>query len=1030
MADIIEVKHEETLLTLTESRRQELEKQSKIKDEMSKQDEKILEIWMETDKWQEKTRAENEKILKDLKAQREINSKDLKVLQQKAKAEEDKLSWASGMKSYALEMSEELKKQNRSVEIGLDLATKQALLNKMQDSYANGASEEAIDQGKGAKILYEMQRRLNDEVEAGNVMDRSKAALLEEYAQKMGTNLESMSESQRKYAEGIIAPFQVAHQKLSDMTGENLESLVNVNSQLSEMAGRWDKTKKGVTDVKDLVSGLLNNPALSASIFGYEVGKKAIELGKSFGDILNTGISVENVIGEMGLSMGTATLASLKYGASAKEVLEATKAITQEMGSIEHVTHENVKGAVKLMKLYDMDASSAAKITKQFSQIGKLTGQTNEELRSSVAEMANLSKVAPTAVFEDLSSNAEAMAKWLDASGKNMIGLSVSSRQLGLSMGDTLAMTEGILDFESSIEKQMAASVMTGRSFNFEQARTLAFAGDHEGALKNIVSQLGTEQEFLQMNAYQRQSMADMLNTSVDSLKDMIINQNKLGKETGKFSKFWEETMGYMKGAFSFVNKDNIIMMSTLVGTIKNLGMLDKIGGGLGKLGKGAGGLFGKVFKKGGAKTVVQSKAADATKSKVGAAARGKDIKTTPATKGVGSKVTKVDKSGGKGGVAGWIKSWDGVKWETLGKIATALLIIGVAIFGFGKVIASLPTDPAQYLAAGVMMVGLMASIWTISKISKKIDMKSLVKGAAAMVLIGAALIPFAFAMSLMEGVSWKTLAIAGVGLVGLALVVAGLGAIMPLILSGALALGAMGLALIPFTFAMSLMEGATWKTLAIAGAGIVGLGIIVSGLGAVLPLILAGVLALGAMGLALIPFTFAMSLMEGVKWENLKGAGKALSGLSWAIIKLGGIMVTGVGALVFGAGILALISLSDALMKFGTALGVVSKNADGVNYLASSLSMLAQSMQELAGVNDSLNDIKPVLKTIHKIETASVPAKVNEPATVTATETKQQSMKFDELINQIKLLRKDVQRGMTMDGKKVSRAIANTTGN
>jgi len=157
-----------------------------------------------------------------------------------------------------------------------------------------------------------------------------------------------------------------------------------------------------------------------------------------------------------------------------------------------------------------------------------------------------------------------------------MIGLSVSSRQLGLSMGDTLAMTEGILDFESSIEKQMTASVMTGRSFNFEQARMLAFAGDHEGALKNIVSQLGTEQEFLQMNAYQRQSMADMLNTSVGSLKDMIINQNKLGKETGKYSKLLEEIGGIVKGGFSLINKDNIIMMGSLVGTIKNLG-LDKI---------------------------------------------------------------------------------------------------------------------------------------------------------------------------------------------------------------------------------------------------------------------------------------------------------------------------------------------------------------------------------------------------------------------------------------------------------------------
>jgi len=78
------------------------------------------------------------------------------------------------------------------------------------------------------------------------------------------------------------------------------------------------------------------------------------------------------------------------------------------------------------------------------------------------------------------------------------------------------------------------------------------------------------------MNAYQRQSMADMLNTSVGSLKDMIINQNKLGKETGKYSKLLEEIGGIVKGGFSLINKDNIIMMGSLVGTIKNLG-LDKI---------------------------------------------------------------------------------------------------------------------------------------------------------------------------------------------------------------------------------------------------------------------------------------------------------------------------------------------------------------------------------------------------------------------------------------------------------------------
>lgn len=126
---------------------------------------------------------------------------------------------------------------------------------------------------------------------------------------------------------------------------------------------------------------------------------------------MNTGIGIENVTGGMAQNMGSAWVSSVLYGASVKDIADATKSIAEEMGSIEHATKENIKGAVKLMKFYDMDASSAAKITKQFDQIGKLTGQTHEELRSSVTEMANLGKVAPTAIFEDLSSNAESIAK-------------------------------------------------------------------------------------------------------------------------------------------------------------------------------------------------------------------------------------------------------------------------------------------------------------------------------------------------------------------------------------------------------------------------------------------------------------------------------------------------------------------------------------------------------------------------------------------------------------------------------------------
>jgi len=97
-------------------------------------------------------------------------------------------------------------------------------------------------------------------------------------------------------------------------------------------------------------------------------------------------------------------------------------------------------------------------------------------------------------------------------------------------------------------------------------------------------------------------------------------------------------------------------------------------------------------------------------------------------------------------------------------------------MLGFGLVIATLPVDPKQYVAAGVMLGMLGASIYGLSLIGNKINEGGVLRGAFAMGIIGAALIPFAFALSLMENVNWTTLAIAGAGIIGLTAMVAGLG--------------------------------------------------------------------------------------------------------------------------------------------------------------------------------------------------------------------------------------------------------------
>jgi len=96
---------------------------------------------------------------------------------------------------------------------------------------------------------------------------------------------------------------------------------------------------------------------------------------------------------------------------------------------------------------------------------------------------------------------------------------------------------EGLLDIETSISKQLEASVLIGRQLNFNKAREYALMGDIDNMTKSIVEQVGSISEYNKLNIIQRQSLAEAIGISVDDLSRMVNRQDELNKNTGKFSK-------------------------------------------------------------------------------------------------------------------------------------------------------------------------------------------------------------------------------------------------------------------------------------------------------------------------------------------------------------------------------------------------------------------------------------------------------------------------------------------------------------
>jgi hypothetical protein len=175
-------------------------------------------------------------------------------------------------------------------------------------------------------------------------------------------------------------------------------------------------------------------------------------------------------------------------------------------------------------------------------------------------------------------------------------------------------------------------------------------------------------------------------------------------------------------------------------------------------------------------------------------------------------------------------------------------------------------------------------------------------------------------------------------------------------LLKGAVAIALLGASLIPFTYAVGLMANIDPSTILIgvgALAALAGVAYLVSKASSDM---LMGSIAIAVLGVALIPFTYALSLLADVKMENILAAGAGLLIFGAAVFGLGALMFTGVGALLFGAGILALIALGGAMIILGTGLKVVSEGGAGI-------AQLFQQLSELDATK--LDAVAPALKTI-----------------------------------------------------------------
>ena len=431
------------------------------------------------------------------------------------------------------------------VKLTKDISDIQEKITQKQEEYLNASKKnkkilreelsDMVKQNKELKTRKDILAGINDLVD-GVVDSTDKEAMLNYDILGSKTKLEKINKSISKLnakaansskdeQKKILKQVAQLQQKLGlaeSVVERNIDAVKSIQAQqqiTDKLLGNLNLSVKALGDMKDqakmFAEALFADKrlALLALLAGAAIAlKKAVDFGKRFRDELGFSLSQsKDLTAELSVTQ-------LKLKAIGADGVKITQSLVENFGTLDAVSAKTVMSIGKIEKGLGIAPEYTAKTMKNMMAISGFTQEQALEQVKLVGQLAKANKVAPNDIMKDLADNTEFFATYANDGGKNLAQAAVEAKKLGVNLSTTAKIADSLLDFESSIEKELEAALLTGKQINYNKARQLALEGDVAGAAKEVVKQIGGQEEFNRMNAIQRKALADSIGVSVEEL--------------------------------------------------------------------------------------------------------------------------------------------------------------------------------------------------------------------------------------------------------------------------------------------------------------------------------------------------------------------------------------------------------------------------------------------------------------------------------------------------------------------------------
>ena len=415
-----------------------------------------------------------------------------------------------------------------------ELKEQQKLINSLDNTYADLAVEimsvaeghqKSTKYSKGNLDLAKQQSKVGSTML--NVLDKeNKGSRLGSFIAKTKLGITRMlADKNDEITQNLFKQYDIAKEIVGLKEDEEEKT-----SKLSENVDKITAAMSSQLPFGSEISKLFSKSAKTTAKIGAGLAI-AVGILKKFADM--TKVIGEN-FGAIGMTTPEikdgllgASVEATRLGFGMSDVASVVNELTTNFGFSLEESIKLSSSVLDTSKALGLSNTEGTALIGTLSQVTGLSLEASTQFAKQTALLAKQSGVAPNVVLKDIAASSESIAKFTDASGENIGKAAIMATKLGTNLGTVAGVAEGLLDFQSSISKEIEASVMLGRDLNFQKARELALNNDIEGAMAEIVGQLGTEEEFTRLNALERKSLAESIGVSVDQLAKFVTNQDK-----------------------------------------------------------------------------------------------------------------------------------------------------------------------------------------------------------------------------------------------------------------------------------------------------------------------------------------------------------------------------------------------------------------------------------------------------------------------------------------------------------------------